>query len=259
MPEKKPESQTTRTFHKFLNLPPEIRDRIYQFYLVDPNGLLLDISPGTAHAAGLSREMTNWLNSNRHRVLLKRYIALSLASRQIRAEAEEVFWSQNRFLFSSTAAIVRFTDRCPRRLAAMITSVDSKEYKLFHVSYYHAKLLKQLGDILKTEFPRLRRFYMNFWGYCGEQTGMKKLLEEYLGLWNGVQVVVELTHCHCCVRDSGLNERREWWVWKKEVGRKEWDVTVRSGSEEIERVGGEMRGRLLPPEWALGRLIGGMA
>lgn len=96
---------------------------------------------------------------------------------------------------------------------------------------------------------------MSSWVNCGEQGLISQLLDSYLSdLRPGVEGVVELGYCYHCQGEDGLLDGREWWVWKRERGAKSWDVVVRKGDVDIEVVGRQMRGRPLPPEWALAKL-----
>lgn len=99
---------------------------------------------------------------------------------------------------------------------------------------------------------------MSSWMDCREQGLISELLASYLsGLSPAVEAVVELGYCYHCQGEEGMLDGREWWVWRRGREGKAWDVVVRKGDFEIERVGREMRGRPLPPEWALGKLPSG--
>jgi hypothetical protein len=241
-------------FTKFLELPGEIRNRIYSFLLVDPYGLILGLSRGKAKAAGLPPHITTWLNDNRQKVHFSHLLTLSLVSRQIHHESQTLFFSCNRFLFPSIRSIASFTEKRPQKILDMITAVDAKTHqpnpRLYPLELESLACLER--------FPSLRRFYMSSWMDCREQGLISELLASYLsGLSPAVEAVVELGYCYHCQGEEGMLDGREWWVWRRGREGKAWDVVVRKGDFEIERVGREMRGRPLPPEWALGKLPSG--
>ncbi|KAI1160232.1 hypothetical protein F5B18DRAFT_536184 [Nemania serpens] len=90
---------------RFLSLPPEIRNQVYEVVLVPPHPVrLVDITDhGTIQVSGAS---WSW----------KRSTVLLRANRQVRAEATAVLFGRNRFALGSD---------CPRsRLLGLLGSFD---------------------------------------------------------------------------------------------------------------------------------------
>ncbi len=217
----------------FLELPAEIRDRIYKFLFVqypavnprpdtggpedgpynrNSNSLMCRLNDSVCpwlSPRGLNRKYENAMLAEEpwdrpvkeDDIPIPEILALLATCRQIFQEAGDMFFKMNTFSFDSPRLMKHAICSLSFNRLALLTSVETQ---ITIEAHRHATFHKQFRDLeCLRDVPNLKFLYLSIAVKCTRQGRVKSLLESLIPDLNQpeLEIVVEETDCFHCERN----------------------------------------------------------